>query len=250
MIHITQFALASIALLSPPIASGPKVGGPKVGDAIAVKEPAPPASLPPGSVVYHTLTGREAQVIFTSDAPLEKIVGKSNTVVGFAVPGPKEQPAKLASATWILPVKSLATGLPLRDEHMVGKEWLDAAAHPNIQFVLTRVDDIKEIKRGDGFTTWAAKLVGQMTLHGVTREVQVADARLSFFQESKSTKSIAPGDLLFLKCDYTITLSDFGIRHADVPGKVSDVVTLSQMLRLSCASPEAIAEAARKMAEK
>ena len=52
-------------------------------------EPKPTKPLPEGSKLYHTLTGRDAQVIFTSDAPLEKIIGKSNAVVGFAVPGPK-----------------------------------------------------------------------------------------------------------------------------------------------------------------
>lgn len=211
----------------------------------AVERPAPPASLPAGSVVYRTLQGREAQVTFTSPAPLERIVGKSNAVAGYVLPGPAEQPAKLAGGEWILPVRSLATGLPLRDEHLAAPEWLDAAAYPEIQFTLARVEAIKEIKRGDDFSTWSATLVGTMTLHGVSREVQVADARLSFLKESEKTRAIAPGDLLFLKCDYTIRLSEFGIKHADVPKKVADVVELSQMLRMSSATPEAI-KAARE----
>ena len=243
MICIVRLALASSVLLASPVEPGTQPADP-----VAVKEPAPPESLPPGSVVYHTLTGRDAQVIFTSDAPLEKIIGKSNAVVGFAVAGLGEQPAKLLCATWILPVKSLATGIPLRDDHMLGKDWLDADAHPNIEFVLSRVDDIKEIKRDEGFTTWSATLVGTMSLHGISRELRVADARLSFFRESARTLAIAPGNLMFLKCEYTINLSDFGIRHSDVPKKVSDVVTLSQMLRLSSASPEAISEAAKNAA--
>jgi len=202
--------------------------------AATIKPPALPDPLPPGAVVYGTLTGREAQV--TSAAPLERIVGKSSAVVGFAIPGPADGPAKLVAASWVLPVKSLATGLPLRDEHMAGPAWLDAARHPTLQFALTRVGAIKQLKRGEGFTTWSVTLVGAMTIHGVTREIQVADARLSFLDESEKTRSIAPGNLIFLKCDYSVTLSDYGIRHADVPIKVSDTVELSQMLRMSDAT--------------
>lgn len=209
-----------------------------------VQEPAPPATLSEGAVVYHTLTGRDAQVVFTSDAPLEKIVGKSNAVVGYAVPGPGQDPAKLESAAWILPVKSLATGIPLRDDHMVGEEWLDAKDHPTIEFVLSRTDDVKEVKRGEGFTTWSCTLVGTMKLHGVEREVSVKEARLSFFEESEKTRKIAPGNLMFLKCEYVVKLSDYGVTHADVPDKVSDEVKLTQMLRLSSASPDVIKAAA------
>jgi hypothetical protein len=44
---------------------------------------------------------------------------------------------------------------------------------------------------------------------------------------------LAGGDLMFLKCEYIVKLSDFGIRHSDVPKEVSDTVKLVQMLRLS-----------------
>lgn len=228
MILLATAILASCALLSPAIT--PPLEPPQDPP---LKEPTPRQTPAPDAILYHTLTGRDAQVVFTSDAPLEQVVGKSNAVVGYAIAGPKDQPAKLADATWILPIKSLATGIPLRDQHLAGKEWLDAETYPNIQFVLKRVGDIKEIKRGDGFTTWSATLTGDMTIHGITHELNVADARLSFFQESPKTRAIAAGDLLFLKCEYAVKLSDFGIQNPDVPKKVSDSVKLTQTLKLS-----------------
>jgi hypothetical protein len=38
---------------------------------------------------------------------------------------------------------------------------------------------------------------------------------------------------MFIKCSYEVRLSDFGIKHKDVPDKVSDVIKLEQVLRLS-----------------
>jgi polyisoprenoid-binding protein YceI len=198
-----------------------------------VKEPPVPSELLGAGTVYHTLSGREAQVVFTSKAPVENIVGKSNRIVGYVVAGPEDHPVALAGAKWILPVRSLATGIPLRDGHMCGDEWLDAKDFPEVSFDLKRVEAIRAVKQGPGFNTWDADLVGDMTLHGVTRELRVRDARISFLQASESTRSIAEGDLLFIKCEYVVELSDFGIRHKDVPGKVASQIRISQMLRMT-----------------
>jgi hypothetical protein len=183
--------------------------------------------------VYHTISGRQAQVTFTSKAPLESIVGKSNAVVGYAVAGPADAPALLAGAEWLLPVDSLATGIPLRDEHMAGGDWLDAGSFPVISFTLKKTENLKPVKSGEGFSTWSATLVGEMSMHGARHPFRVDDARLSFLARSAKTEEVARGDLLFLKCAYEVRLSDFGIRHKDVPDKVSDVIRLEQVLRMS-----------------
>jgi polyisoprenoid-binding protein YceI len=204
---------------------------------VSVPEPPVPEAIAARGVVYHTLAGREAQVTFTSDAPLENIVGKSNAVAGYAVAGPESSPAALIGAEWLLPVASLATGIPLRDNHLAGREWLDAPEHPMIRFRLTAVEDVTEAQRGADYSTWSATLVGEMTIRGETRPIRIPDARLSFLDASERTTSIAPGDLLFIKCAYTVRMSEFGIRHKDVPDKVSDEIRLTQLLRLSTVVP-------------
>lgn len=196
-------------------------------------EPQAPVEVAQRGTLYYTLSGKEAQVLFTSRAPLENIVGKSNQVVGYAVAGPVDNPAKLVAAHWSLPVESMATGIPLRDAHMTGDEWLDGERYPTIEFKLKEVQDIAEVKRGEGFSTWSATLVGELTMHGVTRELRVPQARMSFLTASERTASIAPGDLLFVKTSYAVKLSDFGISHKDVPDKVADEIRLEQTLRLS-----------------
>jgi len=226
--HRVSGALTALAALSVSISA---LGGAQ--NPGAVVEPQAPAELAARGVVYHTLHGREAQVTFTSAAPLEKIVGKSNEVLGYAVSGPGDTPESLAGARWVLPVRSLATGIPLRDEHIAADDWLDAESFPLIGFELAGVEDIREVKRGDGFSTWTVTLVGDMSMHGVKHRMRVLDARLSFLDASEKTAGIAPGDLLFLKCEYSVLMSDFGIHHKDVPGKVSDEIQITQLLRLS-----------------
>jgi len=200
-----------------------------------VQEPRVPVEIAGQGVVYHTLTGREAQVTFTSRAPLENIVGKSNAVVGYVVAGNGDSPAQLIGAQWLLPVESLATGIPLRDAHIADHEWLNANTFPVISFTLTDVENVAEIKSGDGFSTWSLTLIGDMTMRGETQSIRVENAKLSFLIASEKTAKIAEGDLCFLKCVYEVRMSDFGIHHKDVPDKVSDEIKLSQMLRMSTA---------------
>ncbi len=222
--------LATIATIAT-LAGGAAADPPPV----RVEEPVVPAELAGKGAVYHTISGRQAQITFTSDAKLQKIVGKSNAVVGYAVAGPADAPATLAGARWTLPVASLATGIPLRDEHLAGDHWLDAESFPVIDFTLEKVEEIAATKSGADFASYTATLVGTMRMHGVEKPLRVEKAKLSFLKASERTASIAPGDLLFIQCAYEVTLSDFGVRNGDVPGKVADAIRLDQTLRLTTA---------------
>lgn len=229
MTHARRWIVLGLLAL---LAAGPEQPAPESTD--AAREPPVPQELADAGTVYHTLTGREAQVTFTSDAPLENVVGKSNRIAGYAVAGPTGHPAELAGARWVLPVASLATGIPLRDEHLAGGDWLDAKNFPTIEFKLTGTEDAELIKSGDGFSTWAVTLIGEMTIHGVTRKIRIEDSRVSLLDESPKTGAIARGDLMFIKSAYIVRLSDYGITNSDIGGgKVSDDIKLSQLLRLS-----------------
>lgn len=230
---VVAFTLMSVLALLPGSGAALAAGDPPP---TRVEEPAVPAELSKQGIVYHTISGRQAQVTFNSDAQLQDIVGKSNAVVGYAVAGPADSPARLAGARWRLPVASLATGIPLRDEHLAGEHWLDAARFPAIEFTLEKVEEIVATKSGADFSTFTVTLVGTMELHGVKKAMRVEKAKISFLKASERTASIAPGDLLFVQCAYEVKLSEFGVVNSDVPGKVSDTIRLDQMLRLTTAS--------------
>jgi len=70
-------------------------------------------------------------ITFKSEAPLEDIIGTSNQITGFINFNP-ENPQKNGFADLNVPVSSLNTGIPMRDEHLHGPGWLDAGAFPEI----------------------------------------------------------------------------------------------------------------------
>jgi polyisoprenoid-binding protein YceI len=57
---------------------------------------------------------------------------------------------------------SLESGVEKRDGHLRSADFFDAETYPAITFKSTRVEDVDD----DGF-----RLVGNLTIHGVTREV-------------------------------------------------------------------------------
>jgi len=92
-------------------------------------------------------------VTFTSEVPLEDIVGTSSEVSGHIVFDP-QNPQKGGQGELIVPVSSLNTGTPLRNEHLQGKDWLDADRYPEIVFTIESVKNIKEIKKTAEFQTY------------------------------------------------------------------------------------------------
>ena len=65
---------------------------------------------------------------------------------------------------------SIDTGIKKRDNHLRSADFFDVAKYPNLTFVSTQVKGVS----GSGFT-----LVGDLTIHGVTKEVELAVSELS-----------------------------------------------------------------------
>ena len=152
--------------------------------------------------------GRDT-ITFTSQAPLEDIVGTTNKIGGYIVIDPRD-PSKGGHGEFIVPVASLNSGIPLRDEDIQSATWLDAQEYPNITFRIGETREITVIKETDAFNTYDVLLVGEFTLHGVTRHVEIP-GRVTYLKESEKTKEKMPGDLLAVRAKFEIRLDDFGI---------------------------------------
>jgi polyisoprenoid-binding protein YceI len=91
---------------------------------------------------------------------ITKVRGRFAGVKGTLVTD-EADPAK-AQVEVVIDVNSIDTREPQRDAHLKSADFFDVETYPTITFKSTRVTDV----RGDRFT-----LVGDLTIHGVTREV-------------------------------------------------------------------------------
>ncbi|MBD3257281.1 hypothetical protein GF377_02520 [candidate division GN15 bacterium] len=148
-------------------------------------------------------------VTFKSTAPLEDIVGTSNQITGYLSFNPF-QPKKGGHGKLIVPVTSLNTGIPLRDEHLAGADWLNAERNGDIVFEITDVEDIGVVTSSSGAKTFDVTAVGDFSLNGVTKRLSVP-ARVTWLKESENTQSRLPGDLLAVRASFDVTLADYGI---------------------------------------
>jgi len=171
-------------------------------------------------------------VTFKSEAPLEDIVGTSNQITGHIIFNP-ENPGEKGSAEFTVPISSLNTGIPLRDEHMRSEDWLDAGSYPDIKLNLDRVLEAKLVRETASGKTFEARVAGEIDLHGVTRPVEV-ESRLSYLPESEKTKTRLAGNLLAVRAEFEVRLADHGITGPQgmeiIGAKVGEVITIEVSL--------------------
>lgn len=195
-----------------------------------------PEAVAAQGTVYYVLPGLDAQVTFVSDAPLEHIKGTNNQVIGYVVAGENGAPV---AGDFHLPVSDFDTGIPMRNEHLQGERWMHAASFPDVRFDLSGVEGMEKVKEAEGFTTYSATLVGEMTVKGVTKPMRIP-ARLTMMPASERTSVRAKGDLMAIRCEYTILMSDFGVGANDPAmksGKLSDELEMDTFLLLSTVAP-------------
>lgn len=217
-----------------------KVGPTRAASGKSLTVPADQAKL---GTVYHTLASDGKQVTFTSVVkdPVGKEVkfeGHSNSVLGYAVAGPADNPAALKAGAWLLAVKTLDTGNKLRDKHIAADDWLGAAKNPDISFVLKEVKDVKPHKESPSGKSYLGTLVGTMTMHGVAKEISITDTTLGFVKGTDATAKVGKGDLLALRCKYKVKLSDFGVTNEQIGKGVADEIEIDQALMLATVPPE------------
>ena len=122
---------------------------------------------------------------------------------------------------------SRRTGIPLRDEHLRGSDWLNASAQPNITFVIENVKDVRVVKSSTDARIYDITLAGVLSIHGQTRKVE-APARVTYLSETEQTRMRLLGNLVAGRTSFSVSLNDFGVRGMQraVGPKVSDNITI------------------------
>ena len=161
------------------------------------------------------------QATFFSTTPLEDITGMSTDVWG-TVSLDIEDVENTLKGEILISTASLKSGIDLRDEHISSADWLDAERFPTISFKIKEVTGIEKIEDNK----LKAKVLGEFTLHGVTKEVE-SEVTLVYLEENEMTKMRLPGDLLGVRARININLSDYGIQHMVLDQKVSDEIKIN-----------------------
>lgn len=227
-------ALAAAALAFPALASGPTFAEKAPSGKSLIVSDAHKAL----GAVYYALPERDVQVSFSSKAPAENIDGNSHGVIGYAVAGKDGDPAHLQAGEWHLPVTSMHTGIKMRDSHLAGEAWLDAAKFPDVIFQLKEVADIAPGKAEGDTTPFTATLKGEMTIHGVTKAIEIPGSTITFRKAGPATEKVAKGDLLAIRAKYDIALADYGVSNNVIGKKVAEIIKVDTNLILTTVPPE------------
>lgn len=165
------------------------------------------------------------QASFESNAPLEDIVGISNSLETMLMINPADI-TKSPKGKVRIDLRELKTGISLRDEHLKSSNWLDTEKYPYAAFMLKSITDASSDKLEDGKKV-KATFNGIFTVHGVSKEIS-APGEITYFKETGMTKKKMKGNLLKTKASFNIKLSDFGINIPDmVVGKVDENIKVS-----------------------
>jgi polyisoprenoid-binding protein YceI len=162
-----------------------------------------------------------SRIQFVSDAPLERITGTSTTVTGSVSVDPSD--LSTASGSIRVPITSIGTGDGLRDEHLHGDGWLDATAHPDAIFEITRVEGATALAPNEVVNV---TLHGRFTIHGATHEIS-ARAQVRYLPAEGETPA-----LLRAQARFSVELPDYGVSvNPLVRLKVSDHIEVNVTIR-------------------
>lgn len=193
--------------------------------AVALASAATSFPLPVKGPQTVTLTNRVGQNLcrFLSSAPLEEFEGTADGISGSFVLNPQNLEATTGQIR--VSVASMRTGITRRDEHLRSPEWLDAERYPSISFEIRGLTDVRITEQSSERATLTAKAVGVFSLHGVDKPMELP-ITLTYLLENAETRKRAPGDLVLVQSEFTISLRDFNIRGRQgvIGSRVGEVI--------------------------
>lgn len=172
---------------------------------------------------YDVDTNSARQVVFVSEATIESFEGITDRIDGFvSIPyGALIADSSYDSSQFYFEVdlNSLDTGIGLRNRHM-RENYLHTKKYPYASYT----GEIESVERASD-STFLVACAGQMTIHGVTRDLRAVDTvvvrgggyRVSVgFPIALPDYDIEIPKLMFLKINETVQLHlSFGLGPAD-----------------------------------
>lgn len=161
--------------------------------------------------VFDDPTGRNI-VTFESNAPLETILGRTTELYGY-VDFNLDSLTDAPEAYFECDLTNLKTGIDLRDQDMVSEAYLAVDSFPTatLKMLSVRKTSVEQISNETMATVTAR---GEFYLHGVLDTVDLT-IEITYFEGNEITEKRLPGDLLKIKANFDIRMSDYGIVIGD-----------------------------------
>ena len=177
-------------------------GGKNPCNPCAGKNPCNPCN-PCSGMKHFTINDPGGRDIFTfeSKAPLEKIVGTTNKIMGHVHVNPMDI-TKGLMAMFEVDLASIKTGLGLRDQHM-RDNFLETGKYPKATLTVDKVTSASHKMLMD-MKSIEVDAEGTLDLHGVKNKVQLKDVTVTYFKESDATKGKMAGDLLIINGGFSV----------------------------------------------
>ncbi len=162
-----------------------------------------------------------SRILFQLDAPVETIKGTATEMKGAITFDPQNLEATKGEI--LVASSSLNTGLTLRDNHLIDKDWLDVATYPTISCKIDKLIDVlvKSRDAQTGNVHAEAKAVGTFTLHGTSKPL-TASLSLTFNKQTGQ---------LVVNTQFELPWKDYGIKGKRTMGMtVGDVVKIDVLI--------------------
>lgn len=176
-------------------------------------------------------------VSFTSDAPIELIVGKTSKITGKINIDESLDLSKPFAATFDVDLASIDTGIALRNEHM-RDNFLETKKFPKATFTVKNQSGVAGVLKDKQKVTIKAN--GDFSLHGVTVKKNVA-VDLTFYKNCPSTQGkFEQCDLIQIKSTFNVPFNDHQIKRPEVVfQKLADtvIVTIAATARRDLSKP-------------
>ncbi|UCG32911.1 MAG: YceI family protein [Phycisphaerales bacterium] len=156
-------------------------------------------------------------IAWESRAAIETMVGRTVEAHGL-VRWDAENPAESGIEVSV-PVRSIKTGIELRDQHMYSGDWLDAERYPEVGFKTTRVEPVK-----DKDNAWV--LHGVFSCHGVDQQMKI-EAEVKELPARPDLENYGyVGDIVHVTAKFDVNVAEHGVQiPKNLAAKVAETVT-------------------------
>jgi polyisoprenoid-binding protein YceI len=144
------------------------------------------------------------QVSIFSQSTLEDFTIVCNKVSGRCKLDPGN--VESFSGRFSIRVEDLRSGIDMRDQHLRTPAWFDAANYPEVVIEINKVEDVKKTEP----STVTMRMIGTCTMHGKTGKVSIP-ATMTYLDETPATMKRVKGDLLRIRAEFEVKLSDYAI---------------------------------------